>query len=108
MNRYQDNLKLLLTNAQTGTSKLLYEEKNKYFVEINDDWWFLKNGKDFLFSSEMNGYRHLYLYSLDGKSKIQVTQGKFEVTDINGVDEKNKRIFFTMAYPRPMDRNLFV
>jgi dipeptidyl-peptidase 4 len=108
MNRHQDNLKLLTTGAQTGASKILYEEKNKYFVEINDDWWFLKDGKNFLFTSEMNGYRHLYLYSLDGKTKTQVTKGNYEITDVNGVDEINKRIFFTMAYPRPMDRNLFV
>jgi len=108
MNRHQDNLKLLLTDAQTGGSSILYEEKNKYFVEINDDWRFLKDGKNFLFTSEMDGFRHLYLYTMDGKSKIQVTRGKYEVTDINGVDEKNRRIFFTMAYPRPMDRNFFV
>lgn len=108
MNRHQDDLKLLLTNAKTGTSNILYEEKNKYFVEINDDWWFLKDGKNLLFTSEMNGYRHLYLYSLDGKTKTQVTKGNYEITDVNGVDETNKRIYFTMAYPRPMDRNLFV
>jgi dipeptidyl-peptidase-4 len=108
MNRHQDDLKLLATNAQTGASNLLYEEKNKYFVEINDEWWFLKDGKNFLFSSEMNGFKHLYLYSLDGKSKTQVTKGNFEVTEVNGVDETNKRIFYTMAYPRPMDRNVFV
>ncbi len=108
MNRHQDNLKLLLTNAQTGVSNLLYEEKNKYFVEINDDWWFLKDGKNLLFTSEMNGYRHLYLYSLDGKTKTQVTNGKYEITDVSGVDEKNKLIYYMMAYPRPMDRNLFV
>jgi dipeptidyl-peptidase 4 len=108
MNRHQDLLKLLLTNAQTGDNTVLYEEKNKYFVEINDDWWFLKDGKNFLFTSEMNGYRHLYLYSLDGKIKTQLTKGNYEITDVNGVDEKNRRIFFTMAYPRPMDRNLFV
>jgi dipeptidyl-peptidase 4 len=108
MNRHQDDLKLLLTTAQTGASSLLYEEKNKYFVEINDDWWFLKDGKNFLFTSEMNGFRHLYLYSLDGKSKTQVTKGNYEITEVNGVDEANKRIYFTMAYPRPMDRNLFV
>lgn len=108
MNRHQDDLKLLTTNARTGASNLLYEEKNKYFVEINDDWWFLKDGKHFIFSSEMNGYRHLYLYSLDGKNKTQVTKGNYEVTEVNGVDEVNKRIFYTMAYPRPMDRNLFV
>ena len=108
MNRHQDDLKLLITDAQTGASNILYEEKNKYFVEVNDDWWFLKDGKNFLFTSEMNGYRHLYLHSMDGKIKTQVTKGNYEITDVNGVDEINRRIFFTMAYPRPMDRNLFV
>jgi len=108
MNRHQSNLKLLATNAQTGASNLLYQEKNKYFVEINDDWWWLKDGKNYLFTSEMSGFRHLYLYSLDGKTKTQVTKGNYEVTDVNGVDETNKRIYFTMAYPRPLDRNLFV
>jgi dipeptidyl-peptidase-4 len=108
MNRHQDDLKLLLANAKTGASNLLYEEKNKYFVEINDDWWFLKDGKNFLFTSETNGYRHLYLGSLDGKTKTQVTKGNFEITDVNGVDEKNRLIYYTLAYPRPMDRNLFV
>ena len=108
MNRHQDNLKLLLTKAQTGASTVLYEEKNKYFVEINDDWWYLKDGKHFLFTSEKNGYRHLYLYSLDGKTKTQLTNGKYEITDVSGVDEANKRIYYVMAYPRPMDRNLFV
>lgn len=108
MNRHQNDLKLLSTNASTGASNLLYQETNKYYVEINDDWWYLKDGKNFLFTSEMNGFKHLYLYSLDGTSKIQVTKGNYEVTDINGVDEVNKRIYFTMAYPRPMDRNLFV
>lgn len=108
MNRHQDDLKLLTTNAQTGAASLLYEEKNKYFVEINDDWWFLKDGKNFLFTSEKDGYRHLYLNSLDGKSSTQVTKGSFEITNIEAVDETNKRIFYTMAYPTPMDRNLFV
>ncbi len=108
MNRHQDDLKLLLTNAQTGVANLLYEEKNKYFVEINDDWWFLKDEKNFLFTSEMNGYRHLYLYGLDGKTKTQVTNGKYEITDVSGVDEKNKLIYYMLAYPRPLDRNLFV
>lgn len=108
MNRHQDELKLLQTNAKTGTSSPLYEEKNKYYIDINDDWQFLKDGKAYLFTSEMNGFNHIYLYSLDGKTKTQISKGNYEVTSINGVDETNKRIFYTMAYPRPMDRNLFV
>jgi dipeptidyl-peptidase-4 len=108
MNRHQDNLKLLATNAQTGESSVLYGEKNKYYIDINDDWQFLNDGKHFLFTSEMNGYKHIYLYSLDGKVKKQVSAGNYEVTDINGVDEANNRVYYTMAYPRPMDRNVFV
>lgn len=107
LNRHQDDLKLLLTNSQSGASNLLYEEKNKYYVEIDDNWWYLKDGKHFLFTSEMSGFNHLYLYSLDGKEKKQVTKGNYEVTDVNGVDEKNKMIYYTMAYPTPMDRTLF-
>lgn len=108
MNRHQDNLKLLLTNAQTGSSNTLYEEKNKYYIDITDNWQFLNDGKSFLFTSEMNGYNHIYLYSMDGKTKTQISKGNFDVTSIDGVDETNKRIYYTMAYPRPMDRNAFV
>ncbi len=108
MNRHQNDLKLLATNAQTGAATPLYQEKNKYYIDINDDWQFLKDGKNYLLTSEMNGFNHIYLYSLDGKTKTQISKGNFEVTGINGVDEKNRRIFYTMAFPRPMDRNLFV
>jgi len=88
LNRHQDDLKLLLTNAQTGVSSLLYEERNKYYVGINDNWWFLKDSQHFLFTSEMNGYNQLYLYSIDGKEKLQVTKSSYDVTEVNGVDEK--------------------
>jgi dipeptidyl-peptidase-4 len=108
MNRHQDNLKLLLTNAQTGASNTLYEEKNKYYIDINDDWQFTRDGKGYLFTSEMNGFNHIYLYSMDGKTKTQISKGNFEVTGINGVDEANRKVYYTMAYPRPLDRNLFV
>jgi dipeptidyl-peptidase-4 len=107
LNRHQDDLKLLLTNAQTGVSSLLYEERNKYYVGINDNWWFLKDSQHFLFTSEMNGYNQLYLYSIDGKEKLQVTKSSYDVTEVNGVDEKNKLIYYTKAWPTPMDRTLF-
>jgi dipeptidyl-peptidase-4 len=108
MNRLQNQLKLLMTDAATGTSTPLYEETNKYYVDINDDWWFLKDGKHFLFGSEMNGWYRLYLYSMDGKKKIELNKGKYDIADVNGVDEANRLVYYTAAYPTPMDRNLFV
>ena len=108
MNRHQDHLKLLLTDAASGKSSSAYEEQNKYYVEINDNWRFLKDGKSFLFTSEMNGYNQLYLYSIDGKKKMQLSKMKYDIAEINGVDEKNQLVYYTLAYPSPMDRNLFV
>lgn len=106
MNRLQNNLKLLLTNPATGAAQPLYEEKNKWYVEINDNWQFLKDG--YLFTSEMNGFNQLYYYSMDGKTKRQLSKLKYDVMKINGVDETRGLVYYTLAYPTPMDRNVFV
>ncbi|RYZ22373.1 MAG: S9 family peptidase [Chitinophagaceae bacterium] len=108
LNRHQNDLRLLLTNPATGTAAPLYREQNKYYVDISDDWQFLKDGKSYLFTSEMNGFNQLYRYSIDGKQKIQITKLKYDIANINGVDEKNGLVYYTLAYPTPMDRNLFV
>ena len=108
MNRLQNNLKLLLTNPASGSSSVLYDEKNKYYVDVTDDWMFLKDGKNYLFTSEMNGFNQIYLYGFDGKKKVQLSKLKYDVAEINGVDEKAKLVYYTLAYPTPMDRNLFV
>ncbi|RYZ18402.1 MAG: S9 family peptidase, partial [Chitinophagaceae bacterium] len=52
LNRHQNDLRLLLTAPATGAASELYREQNKYFVEINDNWQFLKDGKSYLFTSE--------------------------------------------------------
>ncbi len=108
MNRLQNNLKLWLTDAATGTISPLYEETNKYYIDITDDWWFLKDGRHFLFASEMNGFYQLYLHSIDGKKKVQISKMKYDIAEVNGVDETNRLVYYTLAYPTPMDRNLFV
>ena len=108
LNRHQDYLQLLLTDAATGKSALMYDETNKYYVDINDNWRFLKAGSAFLFTSEMNGYDQLYLYSMDGKKKIQLHKTNYDIADISGVDENKKLVYYTLAYPTALDRNLFV
>lgn len=108
LNRHQNNLKLLLTDAATGKSNPVYEETNQYYVDINDDWQFLEDGKHFIYTSEKEGYTQIYLNSFDGKVKTKITKDNYDVASITAVDEKNKRIYYIAAYPRPMDRNFFV
>ncbi len=106
MNRHQSKLDMLLADAATGTSKVVYTEENKYYIEINDHWHFFKNKKEFLLSSEKDGYRHLYLYDVNGKLIRQLTQGTWDVIDVLGVDEKNGWVYYSSAQPTPMDKDI--
>jgi dipeptidyl-peptidase 4 len=108
LNRLQNHLKYLLANPTSGTTKLLYEEKNKYYVDITDDLKFLADGKQFIHTSEKDGYLHVYLYGMDGLQKAEITPGKFDVAGISYIDEKNKRLYFTAGINSPMDRQLYV
>ncbi len=107
MNRLQNNLRWLVADAASGATSTLYEETNKYYIEMKDDIAFLENGKQFIQTSERNGYNHLYLLSMDGKTIIQLTTGKYDVDNVLGVDEKNKLVYYTAAFASPMDRQLF-
>ena len=107
MNRLQNNLQLHQVDATTGLSKLMLEENNKYFIDISDDLTFLENGKEFVWSSEADGYNHMYLYNMSGKLQKQLTKGNFDVTSFYGVDEKNGKIYYQAAQKSPMERQIY-
>lgn len=107
LNRHQNHLELLLADATTGKTKTLLEEKNKYYIDITDDLTFLADGKRFIWSSESDGYNHIYLYDLNGKLLRQLTKGAFDVTSFYGVDEKNNRIFYRAAKDSPLERHVY-
>lgn len=107
MNRHQNHLDLLLINAKDGKAKTLLTEKNKYYVDIHDNLRFLKNGKEFVWTSEKDGYNHIYLYGMDGKEKRLLTPGNYDITRVYGVDEKNKKVYFQAAEVSPMEKHVF-
>ncbi len=105
LNRLQNHLEILLTNAETGKSSLIYDEENKYYIDITDHLTFTDENH-FLITSEMDGYYHLYYYSMDGTLVRQLTNGKWDVTDILGFDSKRNLIYFEAAKSSPMNRDL--
>lgn len=107
LNRLQNHLKWLSADANTGQTKLIYEETNKWYVEINDDLTFLSDRQHFIISSEKDGYKQLYLFKLDGTQVAQLTNGNFDVDAVQGINENTKTIYYTAAYPTPMQRQLF-
>jgi dipeptidyl-peptidase 4 len=107
LNRPQTQLELLLADAEMGKSSVLLTEKDAYWTNIGDDLYFLKDGKRFLWSSERSGFRHLYLYGLDGKEIAQLTSGEWEVTGVEAVDEAKGIVYFAATEKTPIERHLY-
>ncbi|MFZ6010641.1 MAG: S9 family peptidase, partial [Bacteroidota bacterium] len=109
LNRLQNNLEILHTNASTGASKLVLTEKSDTYIDVDfiDDLTYLNDGKQFIHASESNGYKHLYLYSVDGTLIRQITTGNFEVSQFVGLDEKNKVLYYISTEVSPLERQLY-
>ena len=109
MNRHQNELEFLLANAKNGATKLLMKETNEWYIdEANfDNLIFLKDGRHFLWSSDNDGFSHIYLYNMQGKLVKQLTKGFYDVTSFYGVDEKNSKVFYQAAARTPIDREIY-
>ena len=97
LNRAQNHSKLIRYDLQTGNKlKVLIEETDERYVEPSDRMIFLSDGR-FLWFSETDGWRHLYLYDAEGKLIRKVVDGRYDVIEFCGVDAKNQYAYFTMA-----------
>jgi dipeptidyl-peptidase 4 len=103
LNRNQNESDILLCNVKTGDCHSIYHEKSESWIDIialwDEDyqmgrWDWLKNGTEFLWTSEKDGWRHLYRVSRDGKNELLLTPGNYDVMGITLVDEKNNAIYF--------------
>ena len=106
LNRHQDNLDLIFVDGTTGTSKVVLNEKDMAYVDVTDNLTFLKDNS-FIWTSEKDGFNHVYLYDKMGKLKNQVTKGKWEVTSYYGFDEKTKTIFYQSVENGSINRDVF-
>lgn len=93
LNRHQDNLDLIFVDATTASPKVVLNEKDKAYVDVTDNLTFLKDNS-FIWTSEKDGFNHIYLYDKNGKLKNQVTKGNWDVTSYYGFDEKTKTVFY--------------
>jgi len=107
MNRLQNKLEILFADPASGTTKVIYNEENKYYIDITDNLTFTKDKKYFIISSEQDAYNHLYLYDINGKLVNQITKGKWDVDKFVGYDEANKLVYYTTAAATPMNRDLY-
>ena len=106
LNRVQNRIEMLSIKVESGEPSVVFRESDPYWINLSGDVRFLNDGQRFLWTSERDGYRHIYLSSIDGKSVRQLTKGPWEVTAIDGVDEKDGRVFYTSSEV-PLEHQLY-
>lgn len=106
LNRHQDNLDLLFVDGSTAAAKVVFNEKDKAYIDVTDNLTFLKDNS-FIWTSEKDGFNHIYVYDKTGKLKNQVTKGNWEVTSYYGFDEKSKTIFYQSTENGSINRAIY-
>ena len=106
LNRHQDNLDLLFVDGTTGIAKVILNEKDKAYISINNNLTFLKDNS-FIWTSEKDGFNHIYVYDNTGKLINQVTKGIWEVTDYYGFDEKTQNVFYQSVENGSINRDVY-
>jgi dipeptidyl-peptidase 4 len=111
MNRHQNQLDLMLTNASTGESKTVYSESSDTYLDIHggqgDYVDFTADNKNFIIQSEKDGFNHLYLFDISGKLVNQITKGNWDVVSYSGFDEKNKMIYYIASETTATERDIY-
>lgn len=109
LNRKQNHSKLFIAEPSTGKSNIIQEEKdaawvdiyqagNKYVVDFTNNFIWHNGGKNILWTTEKDGWRHLYNVSLEGEKEQLITKGNYDFIDLSYIDSKNGYVYF-MASP---------
>ena len=109
-NRLQNTNRVMLSRPYDGLQPYrthLSREKDDAWVENDNDFRWIDDGKQLVWLSERDGWRHVYLVSDDGKKTIQLTKGPFDVIDIEAIDEKDGWLYFLASPDNPTQRYLY-
>ncbi|MBF8300684.1 MAG: Dipeptidyl aminopeptidase/acylaminoacyl-peptidase, partial [Acidobacteria bacterium] len=104
--REQTWLDLNLAEASSGQSRTLVRETTKAWVNVNGSPVWLKDGS-FLWFSERSGFKHLYHYRADGTLMRAVTNGRWDVRTLYGVDETRGALYFDAGVRRHIDTDIY-
>ncbi|NND63636.1 MAG: S9 family peptidase [Flavobacteriaceae bacterium] len=105
-NRHQNVLDLIFVNAMTGETSLIHQETDEAYVDVTDDLTFL-NDNSFIWTSEKDGWNHIYHYDKKGKLINQITKGEWEVTNYYGFDPNTGRVYYQSTENGSINRDVY-
>lgn len=105
-NRHQNKLDLVFYDTKSNKTNLILEDTDDAYVDVTDNLTFL-NDNSFIWTSEKDGWNHIYHYGKNGKLQDQVTKGSWEVTQYYGFDQNSGRIFYQGTENGSIDRDVY-
>jgi dipeptidyl-peptidase 4 len=107
LNRLQNTNDVLIADASTGSMRQIYRDQDKAWVDVFDKLQWVHGGKDFLWVSEQDGWRHAYLVSRDGKSVRLLTAGDSDVIEILGIAPEEDWLYYLASPENATQRYLY-
>jgi dipeptidyl-peptidase-4 len=112
MNRHQNHLEFLLADmgkAQPFELKtdVIFSEKSDTYIDISDDLTFLADGSTYLWTSQRDGFNHVYQFNMKGEVVKQVTSGDWDVIEFLGYDEVKSNIYFLGSAEGPLEQHVY-
>jgi dipeptidyl-peptidase-4 len=107
LNRHQNHYCIWQVQVSLQKKELVWEEKNKHYVDINDQLWFESTGTVFLLTSEIDGWNRIYLMDTKNKKSMACSQEKADVDHICHYNPKDHIIYYTVADEHPSERQLY-
>ncbi len=109
LNRDQNHLSLNKYNAHTGEKvSTLFEEHDARYVHPTHPLTFIPgNNNQFVWWSQRSGYEQLYLYNTDGTLIRRLTNGKWDVNEIVGIDANRHKLIITAAKESPLEKHIY-
>jgi dipeptidyl-peptidase-4 len=106
LNRLQNRNEVLLAEAMTGDVRTIFVDEDKAWVEVDTDLTLYDKGNRFLFTSERDGWKHVYSVDLSGSAKL-LTPGNYDVIRLSGLDEKKGWLYFVASPENPTQEYLY-
>ena len=98
LNRLQNTNTVYYGDVNTLELTPFYEDHDEAFLNVHDNIVWLDGNKYFTWTSEKDGWRHLYRVTRDGKKETLVTKGDFDVINVLRIDPKGGYVYY-MASP---------
>ena len=98
LNRLQNTNTVYYGDVNTLELTPFYEDHDEAFLNVHDNIVWLDGNKYFTWTSEKDGWRHLYRVARDGKKETLLTKGDFDVINVHRIDPKGGYVYY-MASP---------